>query len=208
MDLGRPKKSRVLKPPSRRVKKLRRKIFTILNAKYHIYNHTGELIGFSRRKAFGKEDIRVFTDESENVPLISIKARRNNNTSATSVREQFTFTYDVVDEKTGISLGALRGTVRHKDSFGLNSSEVLNQNDVPVGRLEEDSMGMALLRRFMPMGKLFFPRKYSLIDGSGAEIANFRHHFNRFVSKLTVSINAGSSIHQMVALGAGILLVE
>jgi hypothetical protein len=175
---------------------IRRKILTILGAKFHIYNDTGELIGFSRQKAFKlKEDIRVFTDESENAPLISIKAR--------SIID-FSAAYDVVDEKTGNSLGALRR--KGFSSILRDSWEVLNQNDEPVGRLAEDSMGMAMVRRFVPMGNLF-PQKFSLIDGSGAEIANLRTHFNPFVHKMTVAINADSSIHQMVVLAAGILLV-
>jgi hypothetical protein len=65
---------------------------------------------------------------------------------------------------------------------------------------------MAMVRRFLPMGNLF-PQKFSLSDANGIEVARFRTHFNPFVHKMTVSINAGSSIHQMIILAAGILLV-
>ena len=52
---------------------IRRKVLTMLGAKFHIYNRGGQLIGFSKQRAFKlKEDIRVYADESMSKALLAI----------------------------------------------------------------------------------------------------------------------------------------
>ena len=77
---------------------IRRKVFTLLGAKFHVYNSSGELIGFSKQKAFKlKEDIRFYSDESMATEVLSINAR--------SIVD-FSAAYDVNDSKTGQKIGA------------------------------------------------------------------------------------------------------
>ena len=79
---------------------IRRKVFTIFGAKFHIYNEEGELLGFSKQKAFKlKEDIRIYTDETMTEERTVIKARSMLDISAA---------YEVVDARTGEAVGVLQ----------------------------------------------------------------------------------------------------
>src|SRR5690606_29141407 len=79
---------------------IRRKIFTIAGAKFHIYDGADNLIGFSKQKAFKlKEDIRVYRDESMQQEFLAIKAR--------SVID-FSAAYDVVEPNSGRRLGVFK----------------------------------------------------------------------------------------------------
>src|SRR6187431_1816826 len=79
---------------------IRRKVFTLFGAKFHIYDAEQRLIGFSKQKAFKlKEDIRVFSDETMAEELVLIQARQIIDFSAS---------YDVVDSREGAKIGALR----------------------------------------------------------------------------------------------------
>ena len=175
---------------------IRRKVLTLFGAKFHIFNAPGDLIGFSKQKAFKlKEDIRVFTDETASNPLISIKARNI---------VDFSACYDVIDQKNQVSLGALRR--KGFSSMVRDSWEVLTETEAPVAKIEEDSMGLALVRRFVPLGNLF-PQRFHLADASGTEFARFSSNFNPFVQKMKVAIFPNCPINPMLVLAAGILLV-
>ena len=53
---------------------IRRKVFALLGAKFHVYDGRNNLIGFSAQKAFKlKEDIRFFADESMQEERLSIQ---------------------------------------------------------------------------------------------------------------------------------------
>ena len=57
---------------------IRKKLLKILGEKFHIYSDDTQenLIGYSYQKALKlKEDIRVYTDESESEEIMKIKAR-------------------------------------------------------------------------------------------------------------------------------------
>lgn len=174
---------------------IRRKVFTLFGAKFHVYNENDELIGFSKQKAFKlKEDIRVFTDKAATAPLISIKAR--------SIID-FSASYDVVDKKVGQSLGALRR--KGMASFVRDAWEVLDANDRPIAKIEEDSMFLSLLRRFL-VGSLV-PQKFVLRNSEGTVFAKFSSNFNPFVQKLKVDVYENCPLQPMLVLAAGILLV-
>lgn len=175
---------------------IRRKVLTLFGAKFHIFNAAGELIGFSKQKAFKlKEDIRVFTDETASNPLISIKARNI---------VDFSACYDIIEQKEQASLGALRR--KGFSSIMRDSWEVLSETDAPVAKIEEDSMGLAMVRRFLPLGNII-PQRFRLADASGIELARFSSNFNPFVQKMKVAIFPNCPVNPMVVLAAGILLV-
>ena len=55
---------------------IRRKVFKVFGAGFHIYAADGQLAGYCKQKAFKlKEDLRVFTDESQSDELFRISAR-------------------------------------------------------------------------------------------------------------------------------------
>jgi hypothetical protein len=173
---------------------IRRKILTILGAKFHIYNAQGNLLGFCKQKAFRlKEDIRVYTDESMSDERLVIKAR-----SAID----FSASYDVVDSREQQKVGALRR--KGFKSIFRDEWQVLDEHDHEVGTIREDSAWMALVRRYLLN---LFPQSFHLKDSSGQDLASFRTHFNPFVHRMTVSVYPECPLDAMLVLAAGILLV-
>ena len=72
--------------------------------------------------------------------------------------------------------------------------------------IQEDSLTMAMVRRFLPLGNLI-PQRYHLSDQSGTELATFRQHFNPFVQRLTVTLYEDCPLSPLLVLAAGVLLV-
>lgn len=173
---------------------IRRKVLTLLGAKFHIYDGAGNLIGFSKQKAFKlKEDIRVFTDESMADERVVIKAR--------SIID-FGAAYDVVNSKTGEKVGALKR--KGLASILRDSWIVMDPNDREVGKIEEDSMALALIRRFLSN---LVPQHYALRDSNETELASFKTHFNPFIHRMTVRVNENCNLNPILVLAAGVLLV-
>ena len=172
---------------------IRKKILSLLGTKFHVYDPAGNVIGYSKQKAFKlKEDIRVYRDETEAEELLVIKAR-----SALD----FSASYDVTDP-SGRKIGVLRR--KGLASMLRDSWQVLDAGENLVGNLQEDSMALAMIRRFVAN---IIPQSFSLKDQSGRELATFKQHFNPFVQKLTVKVAGGGPLDPMVPLAAGILLV-
>ena len=45
---------------------IRRKVFTFFGNKFHVYDGNGDLLLFTKQKAFKlREDIRIFSDETQ-----------------------------------------------------------------------------------------------------------------------------------------------
>ncbi|MCH7988345.1 MAG: hypothetical protein IID46_04245 [Planctomycetes bacterium] len=173
---------------------IRKKVFTLFGAKFHIYNSQGDLIGFCKQKAFKlKEDIRIFTDESMTKEQMKIAAR--------SIID-FSASYDVTESSTQKRLGALQ----RKGLKSLFRDEwiVLDDNENEIGTIKEDSMLLAMFRRYFFN---FLPQKYHLSDQSGTQHAEFRSHLNPFIQKMTVTVYPDSPIHPLLILAAGVLLV-
>jgi hypothetical protein len=173
---------------------IRRKILTIFGAKFHVYDSSGQVIGFSRQKAFKlKEDIRVYSDDTEKEERLHIKARQIIDFSAA---------YDVVDAKTGSKVGALRR--KGFSSLIRDSWEFLDASDNSIGTIKEDSTFMALLRRFLTN---LIPQSYHAKAGE-TDIAKYHQNFNPFVYKLRVELEPGAreKVDPRLVLAGGILL--
>lgn len=172
---------------------IRRKILTLLGAKFHVYDESGNLVGFCKQKAFKlKEDIRVYTDESMADERLVISARK---------AIDFSAAYDVVDSREGSKLGALRR--KGMKSLLRDEWQLLDENDEEVGLIQEDSTALALVRRFRSN---LVPQKHVLRDYDGDQLAIFRTHFNPFVHRMTVTVLPDCPVHPLMILGAGILL--
>ena len=173
---------------------IRRKVFTFLGGKFHIYDANEKLIGFCKQKAFKlKEDIRLFTDESMSEERLVITARKVIDFSAA---------YDVVDSRKDQKLGALQR--KGFKSFLRDEWVVLDENDGEIGTIQEDSMLKALIRRFLFK---FLPQSFHLRDVNGNELSEFRTHFNPFVHRMTVTVFPDTTINPYLILAAGLLLV-
>ena len=172
---------------------IRRKLLKIFGASFHVYNPQGEVVGFSSQKAFKlKEDIRVYTDESQSTEILSVQARQIIDFSAA---------YDIVDSQSQRKIGAARR--KGWSSIVRDSWEVLDENDQPIAMLKEDSMGMAMVRRFLTN---LIPQRFHLADTNGNHLAEFRQRFNLFIYKLDVTVAPESGFDPRLALGVGVLI--
>ena len=172
---------------------IRRKVFKLFGAAFHVYDQSGALVGYSKQKAFKlKEDIRIYTDESMSTEVLTIQARNI---------VDFSAAYDIVDTR----VGETAGTARRKgwSSIVRDSWELLDASGSPVATIQEDSMMMAMLRRLFAN---FVPQNFSVADASGREHAEFRQVFNPFIYKLTVSLARDSTIDPRLILGAAVLI--
>ena len=173
---------------------LKRQVFA-LTGKFRYYDPTGNLVMYVEQKMFKlREDIRVFSDESKSQEVLQIKARQI---------VDFSAAYDVVDSATGEKTGALRR--KGMKSILRDEWEVLDNNDQVIGKLFEDSMGLAMLRRLF-LGNLL-PQNYDTNFGE-QRVADLKQRFNLFRYELDVdfSFDPAKTLDRRVGLAAGILL--
>jgi hypothetical protein len=172
---------------------LKRQVFA-LTGKFRFFEPGGKLVLFSEQKMFKlREDIRVYSDESKTQEVLMIKARQIIDFSAA---------YDVVDNATGQKVGALRR--KGLASMLRDEWEILDVDDNVVGRLFEDSMGMALLRRLLTN---LIPQNYDITLGTD-RVADLRQNFNPFTYQLNMdfSMDINHRLDRRIGLAAGILL--
>jgi len=173
---------------------LKRQVFA-LTGKFRIYDPMENLILFSEQKMFRlREDIRVYGDESKTQEVLMIKARQIIDFSAA---------YDVIESSKGQKSGALRR--KGWRSLLRDEWEILDANDQPIGKLFEDSMGRALIRRFL-LGTLL-PQNYDITIGT-ERVADLKQRFDLFAYRLDLdfSMDTGRRLDRRLGIAAGILL--
>ena len=172
---------------------IRRQVFKLFGAAFHVYDGDGNLVGYSKQKAFKlKEDIRIYTDESMSSEVLSIQARQI---------VDFSAAYDIVDARSGERVGAARR--KGWSSIARDSWELLDTSDTPVATVQEDSMMMAMMRHLLSN---LIPQNFSVKNDAGTEFADFHQHFNPFIYKLDVTIRPGAAIDPRLILGAAVLI--
>ncbi|WP_449602695.1 hypothetical protein [Paenibacillus sp. Marseille-Q9583] len=172
---------------------IRKKVFSIMGAKLHIYDNAEQLVLYSQMKAFKlKEDIALYTDESMQKELLRIKARN---------AIDFSAVYDVHDSETGEHVGALRR--KGLKSILKDEWMILDRHDQEIGKIKEDSTAMAILRRFISI----IPQKYN-IEMNDTTIPTFKQNFNPFVTKIIADFSEDPKgmLDRRLGLAAGILL--
>ncbi|CAG0982378.1 hypothetical protein ANAEL_01822 [Anaerolineales bacterium] len=172
---------------------LKRQVFA-LTGKFRFFDPSGRLLLFSEQKMFKlREDIRVYSDESKAQEVLMIKARQI---------VDFSAAYDVVDSVMGQKVGALRR--KGWASMLRDEWEVLDANDNPMGKLVEDSMGLALLLRLLTN---LVPQNYDILFGA-ERVADLKQNFNPFTYELNIdfSMDINHRLDRRLGLAAGILL--
>ncbi|MFM9958024.1 MAG: hypothetical protein ACKVZJ_08095 [Phycisphaerales bacterium] len=167
-----------LKPAPGEKYTVRRKVFKLFGAAFHIYGPEGNVVGFCDQKAFKlREDLRVYTDETKASLLLRIH---------TEQIIDFGATYKVT-LPDGSTIGAFRrggmASTFYKDSWYITSPDGRE-----VAKLTEDSGALAILRKFTDFGGLF-PQKFTVTGLDGEPIATLRTHFNLFIYRLGVAIH-------------------
>ncbi len=179
---------------------IRRKVFKLFGAAFHIYDPAGKVIGFCKQKAFKlREDIRLYTDETCTTELFVIAARNIIDFSAT---------YDVT-----LSDGTSLGTFRRKgmmSTFVKDAWMVFDAAGNQIATLEEEGSFLSVARRYVELVALVSPQTFRLCRGTTADskpIATFRTHFNPFVYRLSISIQADDEqLDDLLILAAGCLI--
>jgi uncharacterized protein YxjI len=173
---------------------LKRQVFA-LAGKLRLFDPRGELALYVEQKLLRlKEDIRVYGDEAKSHEVLLIKAR-------TVI--DFAAAYDVIDPADGSKVGVLRR--KGLKSVMRDEWDVLDQNDRPVGRLFEDSIGRALLRRML-LGSLL-PQDYDMVIGD-MRVADYKQRFNPFVYQMDIdfSMDSGRQLDRRLGTAAAMLL--
>lgn len=173
---------------------VRRQIFKLLGAAFHIYDPNGKVAFYSKQKAFKlKEDIRVHTGEDMQNEVLTIKAR--------SIID-FSAAYDVFDPATQTKVGALK----RKGMKSILKDEwiILDANENQIGLIQEDSMMLALVRRFLTN---LVPQSF---DGTinGQKVCHFKQNFNPFVTKITLdfAMDTNGRLDRRLGIAAAVLL--
>lgn len=173
---------------------IRRKIFKLLGAAFHIYDPQGNVAFYSKQKAFKlKEDIRVYTGEDMQKEVLTIQAKNIIDFSAT---------YTVFDPIAGIKVGVLK----RKGMKSIIKDEwiIMDANEKEIGLIQEDSMMLALVRRFLCN---LVPQSY---EGTinGRNVCHFKQNFNPFVTKITLdfSMDTDGLLDRRLGIAAAILL--
>ncbi len=166
-----------------------------LTGVFRLYDEADNVIAYSKQKMFKlREDIRVFSDESQTQEVLSIQARQILDFSAA---------YDVYDSQEQRLVGTLRR--RGFRSMMRDEWDVLYPGDAVVGTLMEDSMTRALLRRLL-VGRLL-PQDYDLLLGNN-KVMDLRQQFNffRYELDLDFSYDTNRQFDHRLGIAAGILL--
>ena len=173
---------------------IRRQVFKLFGAAFHIYDPSGAIAFYSKQKAFKlKEDIRLYTGEDMQTEILSIQARQVIDFSAA---------YDVVDSATGVKVGALRR--KGMRSIFRDEWLILDPQDGTLGFLREDSAALAFVRRFVTD---LVPQKFHG-EIQGQPVCFFKQNFNPFVLKLHLdfSIDASGLLDRRLGIAAAVLL--
>lgn len=175
---------------------LRRKIFTFWHRAFHLYDVNGNVAGYMQQKAMRlREDLRVYADESRHRELLQIRAR--------SIID-FGATYDVFDSEGQTLVGSLRR--QGWKSLFRDTWLILDSGGNEVGRIEEDNMALALVRRFL---QNLIPQSFT---GTLREqqVFQFTQRFNPFVFKLDLDFSSDRSgqLDRRLGIAAALLLAS
>lgn len=171
---------------------IRRKVFKFLGGAFHIYDESGQVVAYSKLAAFRlREDVRLYTGEDMAQEILRIGARQILDIGAT---------YDVVDSATGTPVGALRR--RGLKSIVRDEWAILDAEGREIGKIVEDSMIMALFRRFITA---LIPQTFEC-EVNGATACRFHQNFNPFVLKVNVTFEPASDGYRPLLMAAGLLL--
>ena len=173
---------------------IRRKVLKIFGGAFHIYDAEGNVVFYSKMKAFKlREDIRVYTSEEMTEEVLTISARTMLDISTV---------YDVVDSRNREKVGSIKR--QGLKSLLRDSWLILSPSGQEIGRIEEDSTVMALLRRLLSN---LIPQKFH-VEMNGSTVCTFQQNFNPFVLKLVTdfSPDRGGLLDRRLGIAAGILL--
>ncbi len=178
---------------------IRQKVLKLLGEEFHIYSDDSmqNMIGYSKQKALKlKEDIRVYSDEQKTVELLRIKQ---------SGMLDFKGNFEIIDGPSGQNIASIKRKALM--SIGKDSYKVIDTKGREVGEITEDSLGLALVRRFVPFATYLMPQKFVMKIGGASGKVVYSQTMNPMVHKLMVSGVSSSGIDPRIAAAGAILLI-
>ena len=171
----------------------RRNFFNFLGITCRILDLQGGLKFKVKLKAFKlKEDITVFADEAQTIPVLNIKARQI---------IDFGATYDVIDVATQQPIGAWRR--KGLKSIVRDEWELLDVHGQVIALIKEDSTALALLRRFLSN---LIAQSYHL-EINGQPVGLIKGTWNPFIVKYTVDFTQEQWLDKRLTLAGVVLLM-
>ena len=185
-------------PSSHEQYTIRRKVFKIFGAAFHVYDEHGSVVGYCKQKALKlKEDLKLYTGEDMSDMLLSIQAQSIIDFGAT-------YTVTLPD---GTALGSLRRKGM-KSSFIRDEWLIFDTNNNEIAKIRETGSIAPLIRRYIEIGAVLFPERFEIIRSADNQtIAEFRQHFNPFIYRLSIAITQeDDTLNDLLILGAGCLI--
>ncbi|RYX84591.1 hypothetical protein EON83_09585 [bacterium] len=158
---------------------IKRKLMQAFGATLYLYGPNEQLVLWGQKKAFKlKEDLRLFTDDTQAQEVLRIGARNILDFSAA---------YDVFDSQTNQKIGAFKRKGL-KSAFVQDTWLILDMQDREVGQVQEDSAFLGLLRRWVDYVSLLLPQKYAATL-NGLPVAHYIRHKNFFSSRMDIDFS-------------------
>lgn len=176
---------------------IRRKVFKLAGAAFHVFDPAGNVIFYSKLKAFKlKEDIRVFTGEDMKTEVLSIQARQV---------LDFGASYDILDPIRNEKVGVMRR--KGMKSMLRDEWLMLDANEQQIGLIQEDSTAMAIIRRLVDYAAMIFPQKFTGTV-NGQTVFQFKQNHNFFVPKISLdySMDTNRQLDRRMGIAAAVLL--
>lgn len=173
----------------------RQKIFT-LTPQFYFFDGDGKALAYLRKKPFSwKDEIRVFTDETLSLELLTIKARKIVDWGSA---------FDVTDSINHQKVG----TLKRRGWRSLLRSEwlIADANDQELGRIVESSAVMAVMRRFISN---LLSQTYTF-EIHGQPVGTAKQKFSFLVPRMEADFSAdpGRMFDRRLAAAAIVLLMS
>jgi len=175
--------------------RLRRKFFKLFGNDFYIYDEHDQMVLYSKMKGLKlKEDLRIYGSEDMNEELLVITTDQ-----FLDIGAKYTVTDPQTDEVVGgIKRKAMKSMLKDEWVF-------LDSRDEEIGTLTEDSMILALVRRFLVN---LIPQTYHA-HVNQREVASYKQNWNPFIYKLDIDFSNdpdGSQLDRRLGLAAAVLL--
>jgi uncharacterized protein YxjI len=173
----------------------RRKIFSFA-PKLCIWDREGCTLAFVRQKFFAlRDDVRVFTDETQSFELLRIKGRNI---------VDFGAAFDVTDSLNNQKVGVLKR--RGWKSLLRAEWNIMDTLDQEIGRIQEDSALLAAVRRLIFR---FIPQNFTF-EMDGQVVGTAKQSWNIFAPTMTVDFTAdpGKKLDRRLLVAAIMLLMS
>lgn len=172
----------------------RQRIFT-LSPQFYFYDVNGNTLAFLRKKVFTwKDEIRIFTDQTQSMELLYIKARKIIDWGTA---------FDVTDSINRQKVGALKRQAWK--SLVRKEWTIMDANDQEIGRIQEDSMFLATVRRYVTN---IIPQSYTF-ELRGQQAGTATQNWNFFAPKMEVDFSGdlGRMLDRRLVAAAIVLLM-